>query len=58
MSPTIESCAVIDVGWGGLAIKAIEVADLVVVEELGDDGGDVAGWSTGGDVLAVSAAIG
>ena len=58
VSPAIESLAVVDVGWGALAVEAGEVVDLVVVEEIGDDRGDVAGWRTGSDVLAVSSTVG
>jgi hypothetical protein len=57
VSPAIESGLVVDVGWGGLAEQTAEVADLIVVEQLGDDRGDVIGWSTGSDVLTVSSAI-
>lgn len=57
VSPAIKSGIVIDIGWGGLAIEAIEIADLVVVEEISDDGRDVASWSTSCDVLTVASAI-
>jgi len=58
VAPAIESGVVVDVRWGRLAEKASEVADLVVVEELGDDRGDVAGWRTGSNVLAVASTVG
>lgn len=58
MTPAVESIDVVDVGRCGLAVQSVEVTSLVVVEELGDDGGHVVGGAAGSDVLAVSAAIG
>ena len=49
---------VIDVVGGGLAVQAVEVPDLGVVEEVGDDRGDVVRGRTGRNVLAVAAASG
>lgn len=57
VSPSVESSLVVDVGWCGLAVHGREISGLVVVEQLGDDRGDVAGWAAGGDVLAVSTTI-
>jgi len=58
VSPAIEGGVVVDAGRSGLAIQASEVANLVVVEQLGDDGRDVAGWCASSDVLTVSSTIG
>lgn len=58
VAPSVESRLVVDVGWCGLSVHGGEVARFVVVEQLGDDRGDVAGRAAGGDVLAVSTTIG
>lgn len=38
-------------------VEAAEPVDLTVIEEVGDDCGDVVRFDTGGDVLAVPATI-
>ena len=57
MSPTVKGRGIIDARWRRLPEEAAEVLNLVVVEQLGDDGGDVAGWRTCGDVLAVASTV-
>jgi len=51
---------VLEVGhvWVGLAVKTVEPVDLTVVEQLGNDSGDVVGWDTSSNVLAVSSSTG
>jgi hypothetical protein len=58
VTPAVEGSLVVDVGRCRLAVHSIEVTGLVVVEQLGDDGGDVVSWAASSDVLAVTAAIG
>lgn len=41
----------------GLAVEVVEVTDLTVVEELSDDGRDVVGLDTSGNVLTVATAV-
>lgn len=53
VTPVLEVAHV----WLSLAIKVCEVLDLAVVEEIGNDGGDVVALDSGGDVLAVPTAI-
>lgn len=40
----------------GLVVKTLEEIDFAIVEEVGDDSGDVTGFDTSSDVLAVTAA--
>ena len=49
----------VEVGHVGacLAVKVVVVADLTVVEQIGNDSGDVCGLDTGGDVLAVVSTV-
>jgi hypothetical protein len=58
VTPTVESGLVVDVGWSSLAVQSVEVTSLVVVEQIGDDGGHVVSRAAGSNVLAVSTAIG
>jgi len=51
----IEGGVIVDVVGRGLAVKAGKVVDLAVVEEIGDDGGDVVFRCTSSDVLAIAA---
>lgn len=53
MTPLLEVGHV----WVLLTVKAIEPINLAVVEEVGDDSGDVGSLDTGGDVLTVSTTI-
>lgn len=57
VSESVEGYLVVDVCWCGLAVHGCEISDFVVVKQLGDDRGDVAGWASGGDVLAISTTI-
>jgi len=41
----------------GMSVQILVPANLAVVEQIGDDGGDVARWNTRSDVLAVPATI-
>jgi hypothetical protein len=43
--------------WLSLAIETIEVVNLAVVKEIGDDRSDVVALNTCGDVLAVTATV-
>lgn len=54
VAPAVEAGQV----WSRLAVVVVEVGLLVVVEEVGDNEGDVVGGHTGRDVLAVAAATG
>ena len=54
MAPDREVCH----WWVGLAIITRKVLDLAIIEEIGNDGGDVVRLYTGRDVLAVPAATG
>lgn len=51
-----EVAPVLEVGHAGLslAVETIVPADLAVVEQVGDDGGDVVARYTCGDVLTVA----
>ena len=55
VTPAVKGAFIVDVGGSGLAVETSKVARLVVVEKLGDDGGDIVSRASGGDVLAVSA---
>lgn len=44
-------------GWIGFTIETVVVADLTVVEEVGNDRGDVVGLYTSSDVLTVPATV-
>jgi len=54
-----EVTPVFEVGhvWLGLTVQVGEPLLLAVVEEVGDDGGDVARLDTGGDVLAITTTV-
>ena len=54
MTPVLEVGHV----WVGLAVKTVEEVDFTVVEEVGNDCGDVGGLDTGGNVLTVSTTVG
>lgn len=43
--------------WICLAVETVEVVDLAVVEEIGDDGRDIGGLDTSSNVLTVATAV-
>lgn len=55
-----EVAPVLEVGhvWVRLTVKAVEPVDLTVVEEVGDDSGDIGSFDTSGNVLTVATTVG
>lgn len=53
MTPVLK----VDHGRLGLLVQPSKPLDLAVVEQVSDDGGDVVGWDTGSNVLAIPATV-